>query len=70
MFGADIVMPHEAGFVHGQLDHPLGARGQRGFTEGRTFAPADGTFDGTDDLHRLHAQLAQHLDGDAVLFPH
>ena len=70
MLGADIVMAHQAGLIHGQLDDPLGARGKRGLAKRRAFATAHRAFDGTDNLHRLDAQLAQHLNGDTVLFSH
>ena len=63
-------MPHQAGFIHRQLDHPLGARGQGWFAKRCTFATADSAFHGADDLAGFDAQFAQHLYRHAILFAH
>jgi hypothetical protein len=34
VLGADVVVPHQAGFVHGQFDHALGARASVGLPKG------------------------------------
>ena len=70
MFRADIVVAHQTGLIHCQLDDALGARRQRGLAKRRAFATTHRAFYGTNNLHRFDAQLAQHLDGDTVLFPH
>jgi hypothetical protein len=55
VLGANVMMPHQAGFVDGQFDHTLRARGQRRLAKGGAFAATDGAFHRADDLHRLHA---------------
>ena len=70
MLGADIMVAHHAGLFDCQLNDTFRARRQRRLPKRRTFPAADGPLDGAHNLARLHAQLLEHLDGDAVFLLH
>jgi hypothetical protein len=67
VLGADVLVAHQPGLLDGELDDAFGARRQRGFAIGRPVTLANGSLDGLDHLHGLDTQLAQDLDGDALI---
>ena len=70
MLGADVMMTHEAGLIHGQFDHAFGPRRQRGFAKRRPFAPSHRPFDGADHLTRFDAEFTQYFHSNTVLLAH
>jgi hypothetical protein len=67
VLGADVVVPHAAGFFDRQLQHLLRRRRQFDLAAG---VPADSrqTLDRLFDARRIEAELAQDAPGDAALF--
>ena len=70
MLGADIMMPHETGFVHCQFDDPFGAGGQHRAAKGGAVPSPHGAFHRVDDFIRGGTEFAQHFGRDAVTFLH
>ena len=63
---ADVVVAQPAGLVDGQLDDPLGARGQPDLADDRTVAAADDELDGGAHLGQLDVHVLEHARGDAL----
>lgn len=70
VFGADVVVPHEARLIDSQLDHTFGARCQCGLPEGSPLTPPHRPFDGPDHLPRFDTEFTQHFDGHTILLAH
>src|SRR5579883_486453 len=62
----NVVMPQASGFVHGQLDDLLSARGQADLADNHAVAAADDELDRAADLVQLDAEVAQHLGRDTL----
>src|SRR3989304_3415119 len=67
MLGADVVMPHGAGFFYRQLQHLLGRRRQLDLAAGMP-ADAGQAFDRLFDAGRIEAELAQNAPRPPALF--
>ena len=70
MLGADERVAQLPGLFDGQLDHVLGARGQRWLAERRARVLGSHPLDGAADFRGRGAHIAQHSRSHAVLFHH
>src|SRR5712691_3605208 len=68
VLGADVVVAHPAGFLEGDLDDLLDARGRDDLLDDDAFVPAQHRLDGGADLVDLDAEVVQHLGGKAFAF--
>ena len=69
MLRADVVVPQAAGLVDGQLDDPLGARGQADLADDRAIAAADDELDRGAHLGQLDVHVLEHAGRHALTFP-
>ena len=58
--------PEAARFVDGQLDDPLGARGQADLADDRAIATTDDELDRGPDLGELDVHVLEDARGDAL----
>jgi len=66
MLGSDIIVGQRAGLLEGQLDHPLGTRGEDHLVLGGLPPLADDGLHLIADLLEIDAQGLQDLGGDAL----
>ena len=66
MFGPDVVVPEPAGFIHGELDYPLGAQRQAKLFGGRGLAATDDELDGGTNSVDIDAEAIQDPRRDAL----
>src|SRR2546428_8032803 len=68
MLGADVVVAHPAGFLEGDLDDLLDARGGDDLLDDDAFVAAQHRLDGGTDLIDLDAEVVEHLGGESLAF--
>src|SRR5438876_2972143 len=68
VLGANVVVPHPAGFLEGDLDDLLDPRGGDDLLDDDAFVAAQYRLDGGADLVDLDAKVVQHLGREAFAF--
>ena len=63
---ADVVVAEAAGLVDGQLDDPLGARGQADLADDRAITATDDELDRGPDLGQLDVHVLEDARGDTL----
>ena len=66
VLGADVVVAEAPGLVDGELDHPLGARGQAHLADDRSVAATDDELDRGPHLGQLDVHVLEHARRHAL----
>jgi len=69
MLGADVVVPHPAGFLEGDLDDLLDPTGRNDLLDDDPLVASEHRLDRLADLADLHAQVAENLGGESLTLP-
>ena len=70
VLGADVVVVEAARLIDGEFDDLLGARREADLAEHGAVAAPNDELHGGAHLAQLHAEIGQHLGGDAVALAH
>ena len=70
MFGPNIMVAHQTGFIDGKLNHPFGAGRQGWFTKRGALTTTNSALNGTDHLAGFDTKFAQDLHSNAIFFAH